>query len=153
MSDDSPSPLDRLAEDGFRANAFEPTHEGMYRELFGTLLEELEARPGFGTLHRMLAERAAHSFVLLKARDARPDGVALNWQDYERLNKIFMGAVDRLFTEAKLTDADASAKRQIARAVTATVVDVIERLPLTTDDRTKALRALRAQLEEHLVTA
>lgn len=152
MSTDPPAdPFRRLADDDFRANAFDDEHSAIYNRLINSLLEELEARPGFGTLHQMLAERAAHTFVLLKARDARPDGLQLNWQDYQRLNNILLGSIDRLFNEAKLGDADDAAKRQIAKAVTDASIDVIDRLPLTEDDRKIAYRRLRSSLEEHLV--
>lgn len=152
MSTDLPvDPFRQLADDDFRANAFDDEHSAIYNRLINSLLEELEARPGFGTLHRMLAERAAHAFVLLKARDARPDGLALNWQDYGRINNILYGAVDRLFQEAKLTDADETAKRQIAKAITDATIQVIDNLPLTEDDRRRAYRSLRTQVEEHVL--
>lgn len=145
-------PLSRLTSGEFSANRFTPEQHALYVELFVGILGDMEARAGFGTLHRMLAERAAYSFVLLKNRDASEAGTGLHWQDYERVNKIMFAAVDRLFNEAKLTDADETAKRQIGRALVGALAQVVDGMPVPDDQKHQAITSMRAHIEEHVLS-
>lgn len=154
MSTDSSPPFDPLealvGDAEVRANNFDDHHRRIYEGLLAEILADLEARPGFASLHRMLAERASHTFVLLKLRDAMPGAERANWQDYERINKIFFGAVDRLFAEAKLGDMDMPAKVQLTRTIMRGALDVVDRLPLDEEAKSQAVRELQSHVAEHV---
>lgn len=137
-------PLNALAERVFDSNAFDHAHRMMYVDIMLRMRDERRARPGFGCLHDLLIERAAFTFTLMKQREAQSDSNRIDWRSYERVNKVFYAAVDRLINEARLEDADEAARTDAVLRSLKVSLEAIDDLDI--DD------ALKAAFADHLRT-
>lgn len=92
--------LPQRVQTEFFANQFAAAYQQLYRAVLDQALSEFPAIDGYETMHALLCERMAMTFVHMKVADGTPEE-AVAWKNYNTDFKMFLKTCEGLLKEAR----------------------------------------------------